>query len=100
MRNSNSNNKIMTTILVFVIITLIIICMCVYIYIYIYIMNNSEHLRLTRRVDADTDRGGENMSWHFREDKSRLTGVPKTSLSKNVKFAVTPVVPTPSVPII
>ena len=28
--------------------------------------------------------------WHFWEDKSRLTGEPKKSLSKNMKFAVTP----------
>ena len=37
-------------------------------------------------------------AWHFREDKSRLTGVPKRSLSKNMKFAVTPLVLTPFVP--
>ena len=33
-----------------------------------------------------------------REDKSRLKGAPKSSLSKNMKFTVTPLVLTPFVP--
>ena len=36
--------------------------------------------------------------WHFREDESRLTGVPQKSPSKNMKIAVTPLVLTPFVP--
>ena len=36
--------------------------------------------------------------WHFWESKSRLTGVPKKYPSKNMEFAVTPLVLTPFVP--
>ena len=36
--------------------------------------------------------------WHFCADKNRLTGVPPKSLSKNVKFAVTPLMLTPFLP--
>ena len=38
--------------------------------------------------------------WHFWEDKSRLTGMPKkVPLSKNLKIAVTPLVLTPFAPL-
>ena len=36
--------------------------------------------------------------WHFWEDRSRFTGVPKSPAVKSMKFAATPLVLTPSVP--
>ena len=42
--------------------------------------------------------GEKGTPWHFWEHKSRLTGVHKKSLSKNMKFAVTPWVLTPFCP--
>ena len=37
-------------------------------------------------------------AWHFWEDRSRLTGEHKNPLSKNMKFAVNPLVLTPCCP--
>ena len=72
-----------------------------YIYIYICICG---HLVNANGADAKVmnfDRlGKKGTPWHFWQYKSRLTGVTKRSLplSKNMKFAVTPLVPTPFVP--
>ena len=43
--------------------------------------------------------GEKGTPWHFWEDKRRLAGAPKKSLSNNMKFAVTPPVLTPVVPV-
>ena len=43
--------------------------------------------------------GEKGTPWHFWEDESRLTGIPKNvPLSKTMKFAATPLVLTPFVP--
>ena len=43
-------------------------------------------------ISTDWEKG---TPWHFWEDKSRLTSAQKVPLSKNMKSAVTPLVPTP-----
>ena len=68
------------------------ICIHKYIYIYIYTYIYVLCIHFWEK---------ESTPWHFWERKSRLTGVPKSSLCQKTlkRFAVTPLVPTPFVPL-
>ena len=92
------------------------VCVYIYIYIYNYLFRPPRGWRSLESLAVDKNGVSTNESgrcksnvfwqigekgtpWHFWEDESRLTGVPNKSLSKNRKFAVTPLVLTPLVPL-
>ena len=74
---------------------------CVYV-IYIYIIKKDGIIPAKYYLRGMTGQsirpgmlGEKGTPWHFSEDKSKLTGVSEKSLSKNMRFAVTPLVLTP-----